>query len=64
MNLIAIVPAYNESTNIANVVKDITQTIPGVSVVVIDEKGRITHIFPKVKVEGHVDEVLAALTKS
>ena len=31
---------------------------------VIDEKGRITHIFPKVKVEGHVDEVLAALTKS
>lgn len=28
---------------------------------VIDEKGRIAHIFPKVKVEGHVDEVLAVL---
>ena len=40
MNLIAIVPAYNESTNIANVVKDITQTIPGVSVVVIDDGSR------------------------
>ena len=31
---------------------------------IIDEKGIISHIFPKVKVEGHVDEVLAALTKS
>ena len=30
---------------------------------IIDEKGLIAHIFPKVKVEGHVDEVLAALTK-
>ncbi len=28
---------------------------------VIDEKGEITRIFPKVKVAGHVDEVLAAL---
>jgi len=28
---------------------------------VIDEKGIITHIFPKVKVEGHLDEVLAVL---
>jgi len=24
---------------------------------IIDEKGKITHIFPKVKVNGHVDEV-------
>ena len=31
---------------------------------IIDEKGIISHIFPKVKVEGHVDEVLSALTKS
>ena len=28
---------------------------------VIDEKGTISHIFPKVKVDGHIDEVLAAL---
>jgi len=28
---------------------------------VIDEEGVITHIFRKVKVDGHVDEVLAAL---
>jgi len=28
---------------------------------VIDEKGRITHIFPKVKVDGHVEEILAVL---
>lgn len=28
---------------------------------VIDEKGKITHIFPKVKVEGHVEEILAVL---
>lgn len=28
---------------------------------VIDEKGKIAHIFRKVKVAGHVDEVLAAL---
>lgn len=28
---------------------------------VIDEKGKIAKIFPKVKVTGHVDEVLAAL---
>jgi peroxiredoxin Q/BCP len=29
---------------------------------VIDRDGIITHVFPKVKVEGHVDEVLAALS--
>ncbi len=29
--------------------------------VLIDENGRITHIFRKVKVEGHTDEVLALL---
>ena len=28
---------------------------------VIDEKGKIKRIFPKVKVEGHVEEVLQAL---
>ena len=28
----------------------------------IDEKGVITKVFPKVKVAGHVEEVLAALT--
>lgn len=30
--------------------------------VIIDEKGKISHIFPKVKVEGHTDEVLNALS--
>ena len=29
---------------------------------VIDEKGIITHIFPKVKVDGHTEEVLNALS--
>jgi thioredoxin-dependent peroxiredoxin len=28
---------------------------------IVDEKGKIARIFPKVKVAGHVDEVLAAL---
>ncbi|MGB6648703.1 MAG: thioredoxin-dependent thiol peroxidase [Bacteroidota bacterium] len=28
---------------------------------VIDEKGKISHIFPKVKVDGHIEEVLAVL---
>jgi peroxiredoxin Q/BCP len=28
---------------------------------IIDESGTITHAFPKVKVPGHVDEVLAIL---
>lgn len=27
----------------------------------IDEEGRIAHVFPRVKVNGHVAEVLAAL---
>jgi peroxiredoxin Q/BCP len=27
----------------------------------IDEKGVISHIFPKVKVEGHTEEILALL---
>jgi thioredoxin-dependent peroxiredoxin len=31
---------------------------------IIDEKGRIAKIFPKVKVTGHVDEVLEALGKA
>jgi peroxiredoxin Q/BCP len=29
--------------------------------VVIDERGRIAHVFPKVKVEGHTKEVLDVL---
>jgi len=29
---------------------------------IIDEKGKISHIFPKVKVEGHTEEVLSALS--
>ncbi len=28
---------------------------------VIDENGKITKLFPKVKVDGHIEEVLAAL---
>lgn len=28
---------------------------------IIDPKGRIKHVFPKVKVEGHAKEVLQAL---
>lgn len=28
---------------------------------IIDERGRITHIFPKVKVDGHISEVLQSL---
>lgn len=28
---------------------------------IIDEQGKITHIFPKVKVEGHTEEVLEKL---
>jgi peroxiredoxin Q/BCP len=30
---------------------------------IIDERGTISHIFPKVKVEGHTEEVLAALSE-
>ncbi|NOY06139.1 MAG: thioredoxin-dependent thiol peroxidase [Chlorobi bacterium] len=29
--------------------------------VIIDEKGKVTHVFPKVKVKGHVEQVLDAL---
>jgi thioredoxin-dependent peroxiredoxin len=32
------------------------------STFIIDEKGKIAHIFPKVKVEGHTEEVLDALS--
>jgi peroxiredoxin Q/BCP len=28
---------------------------------IIDPTGRITHVFPRVKVDGHIREVLAAL---
>jgi peroxiredoxin Q/BCP len=28
---------------------------------IIDGNGKITHVFPKVKVDGHIAEVLAAL---
>ena len=31
------------------------------STFIIDGKGKVTHVFRKVKVDGHVDEVLAAL---
>ncbi len=31
------------------------------STVIIDEDGRVLKIFPKVKVDGHFEEVLAAL---
>lgn len=31
---------------------------------VIDERGIISRIFPKVKVDGHVDEILTALRES
>ncbi|MDP4220213.1 MAG: thioredoxin-dependent thiol peroxidase [Bacteroidota bacterium] len=34
------------------------------STFIIDEKGKIIAIFPKVKVTGHVDEVLEALAKA
>ena len=37
MNIIAIVPAYNEGSNIANVVADISHTMPGIDIVVIDD---------------------------
>ncbi|MBK7260217.1 MAG: thioredoxin-dependent thiol peroxidase [Ignavibacteriae bacterium] len=30
---------------------------------IIDGKGKITHVFRKVKVDGHVEEVLAALAE-
>jgi thioredoxin-dependent peroxiredoxin len=30
---------------------------------IIDEQGKVTHIFPKVKVQEHYDEVLDALEK-
>jgi len=28
---------------------------------VLDPAGKVTHVFPKVKVEGHADEILAVL---
>jgi len=31
------------------------------STVIIDGKGKVTHFFPKVKVKGHVEQVLEAL---
>lgn len=30
---------------------------------VIDENGKISHIFPKVKVDGHTEEILKALSE-
>lgn len=30
---------------------------------IIDEKGKITHIFPKVKVDSHTEEILKALAE-
>jgi glycosyltransferase involved in cell wall biosynthesis len=40
MDIIAIVPAFNEESNIANVVAEIFHTIPGISIVVIDDGSR------------------------
>lgn len=34
------------------------------STFVIDGRGIVRHVFPRVKVDGHVDEVLAALRQS
>jgi peroxiredoxin Q/BCP len=31
---------------------------------VIDEQGRIAKVFPKVKVDGHADEVLEAVRQA
>jgi peroxiredoxin Q/BCP len=31
------------------------------STYIIDPQGRVKHVFPKVKAEGHIHEVLAAL---
>jgi len=28
---------------------------------IIDEQGKISHVFPKVKVDGHINEILTAL---
>ncbi len=30
---------------------------------IIDEKGKISHVFPKVTVDGHTEEILTALSK-
>jgi peroxiredoxin Q/BCP len=30
---------------------------------VIDEKGKVSHIFPKVRVKGHVEKILKALSE-
>ena len=30
---------------------------------IIDEKGKISHVFPKVKVDGHTDEILTSLAE-
>lgn len=40
MNLVAIVPAFNEAGNIANVVTEIAHSIPGISIVIIDDGSR------------------------
>ena len=40
MKIYAIVPAFNEATNIANVVADITKAVPGITIVVIDDGSR------------------------
>jgi peroxiredoxin Q/BCP len=33
------------------------------STYIIDPQGRVKHVFPKVKAEGHIHEVLAALKR-
>jgi peroxiredoxin Q/BCP len=47
---------WKEKTNYGKTYMGIERTT-----FVIDEEGRIARIFPKVKVEGHADEVLAAV---
>ncbi len=40
------------------------KTVKGIerTTFILDEQGKVLKIFPKVKVAGHVDEVLAALS--
>jgi peroxiredoxin Q/BCP len=47
---------WKEKTNYGKTYMGIERTT-----FVIDEEGRIARIFPKVKVEGHAEEVLAAV---
>ena len=56
-----------EGTRVPSPVGDIAVVQRGDVVVrttfLIDKKGKISKIFPKVKVAGHAEEVLAALSQ-